>query len=299
MIHGVHAALVTPRRDGSNEIDHAAALDLVEFACGSGLDGIVLLGTTGEFVHFDIGDRVKLMRLAIKRSRLPVTVNVSHSTLEGAIHLARESAACGAASLLLMPPYFFGYSQSDIESFYLRFAREADSNLPTLIYNMPAVTTPLEFGTVMRLIATGLFTGVKDSSGRLDDFRRMKAVKSQTPFCILIGADQVFAEARQEGADGAISGVASAVPELLVGLEKAIAEGSGGKRDRLEARLHEFVAWASRFPIPIGVRLAVGLRGLKVGPAACPPGSEAAQRISEFREWFHGWLPAVLEEARA
>ena len=126
-IHGVHAALVTPRRADAHEIDFGAALELVDFACRSGCDGIVLLGSTGEFLHFDIDERLKLMRLAIKRSRVPVSVNVSHSSLEGALALAREAVSQGAAALLLMPPYFFPYEQPDIQEFYLRFARAAGS----------------------------------------------------------------------------------------------------------------------------------------------------------------------------
>lgn len=298
MIQGVHAALVTPRRGGGNEIDLAAALELVDFASASGLNGVVLLGTTGEFIHFDLAERLKLMRLAIKRSRAPVTVNVSHSTLDGAILLAREAASCGASAVLLMPPYFFDYGQAEIEEFFLQFARGAGIPLPVLLYNMPVVTTPIEFDTLLRLLNTGLFAGVKDSSGRMEGFRRMKAFQSQMSFSILIGDDRIYADARQEGASGVISGVACALPELLLGLEKAIATGAVQKRDRLEARLHEFIAWISRFPSFAGIKEAAALRGLKIGPPACPLSEQTGRLLAEFREWFGRWLPAVLEEAR-
>jgi dihydrodipicolinate synthase/N-acetylneuraminate lyase len=291
MMQGVHAALVTPRRDSGNEIDVSAALELVDFACRSGLDGIVLLGTTGEFIHFDLAERVKLMRLAIKRSALPVTVNISHSSLGGAVALAREAASCGAAALLLMPPYFFRYEQAEIEEFYLRFAAEAGVSLPVLLYNMPAVTTPLELDTLLRLLATGRFVGVKDSSGRM-------AARTQTPFVILIGDDRIYTEARLEGADGLISGVASTLPELLLGLANAIRSSAIQKRDRLEARLHEFIAWAARFPFPLALKEAASMRGLKMGAPACPLAPATAARLEQFREWFQGWLPVVLEEAR-
>ncbi|MCL6543677.1 MAG: dihydrodipicolinate synthase family protein [Bryobacteraceae bacterium] len=298
MLQGVHAALVTPRRDSGSEIDVSAALELVDFACRSGLDGIVLLGTTGEFIHFDLAERIKLMRLAIKRSTLPVTVNISHSSLGGAVALAREAAASGAAALLLMPPYFFRYEQAEIEEFYLRFAAEAGVPLPVLLYNMPAVTTPLELDTLLRLLATGRFAGVKDSSGRMDEFRRMKAARAQTPFVILIGDDRIYTEARMEGADGLISGVASTLPELLVGLANAILSNATQKRDRLEARLHEFIAWSVRFPFPLALKEAASLRGLKMGAPACPLAPATVARLEQFREWFQGWLPVVLEEAR-
>jgi 4-hydroxy-tetrahydrodipicolinate synthase len=295
-MHGVHAALVTPRRADGLEIDFGAALDLVDFACRSGCDGIVLSGATGEFIHFDIAERLKLMRLAIKRSRVPVTVNVSHSSLEGALVLAREALSQGAATLLLMPPYFFPYGQPEIQEFYLRFARAAGSRIPILLYNIPAFTSPIHFDTLTHLLATGLYAGVKDSSGNLDDFRGMKTLQAQSPFTLLTGNDKIFTVARQEGSDGIISGVASALPELLVGLEKAISGGAAQKRDRLEARLQEFIVWIERFPFPFGIKEAVNLRGLKTGPHALPPSTETERTLGEFREWFRGWLPEALKE---
>lgn len=237
------------------------------------------------------------MRLAIKRSRVPVTVNVSHSSLEGALALAREALSQGAAALLLMPPYFFPYGQPDIQEFYLRFARAAGSRIPVLLYNIPAFTSPIHFDTLAPLLATGMYAGIKDSSGSLEGFRRMKTLHAQSPFTLLIGADGIFTRAREEGADGTISGVASALPELLVGLEKAISSGATQKRDKLDARLQELIVWIARFPFPCAIKEAVNLRGLKTGPHASPPSPETERTLGEFREWFRGWLPEVLTES--
>ena len=96
---------------------------------------------------------------------------------------------------------------------------------------------------------------------------------------------------------GLISGVASALPELLVGLEKAISGGAAQKRDRLDARLQEFLVWLTRFPFPFGIKEAVTLRGMKAGPHALPPSKETERKLGVFREWFRGWLPEVLKEA--
>jgi 4-hydroxy-tetrahydrodipicolinate synthase len=199
--------------------------------------------------------------------------------------------------LLLMPPYFFTYGQPDIEEFYLRFARAAGSRIPILLYNIPAFTSPIQFDTLAHLLATGLYAGIKDSSGNLDEFRRMKALRTQTPFTFLTGNDRIFTVQRQEGSDGIVSGVASALPELIVALEKAISSGAAQKRDKLDARLQEFIAWIARFPFPFAIKEAVNLRGMKTGPHALPPSTETERTLGEFREWFRAWLPEVLKEA--
>ena len=118
-------------------IDLGATLEMIDFLCQSGLQGITLLGSTGEFVHFALDDRRHMVKFAVKRSRLPILVNVSHSTLDGAIELAREATSAGVAGILLMPPYYFPQEQDAIRSFYLAFAAALGDALPIYLYNIP------------------------------------------------------------------------------------------------------------------------------------------------------------------
>src|SRR5438552_19188477 len=97
---GVYAALATPRRPNSIEADAAALLDYLDAIVRAGVDGLVLFGSTGEFVHFDLGERMRLLMFAVRRSRVPVLVNVSHSTLVGAVDLAEHAVEIGASGLL-------------------------------------------------------------------------------------------------------------------------------------------------------------------------------------------------------
>jgi len=296
-VRGVNVAAITPWREGP-AIDLGAAFELIEYLSASGAAGIALLGSTGEFLHFELAERLRLLCLGIKRSRVPVIAGVAHSSLDGALTLAREAACAGAAALLLMPPYFFHYSQPEIREFYLRFAAELKEPVPILLYNIPFFTSPIACETALELLATGLFAGIKDSSGDFAYFERLRAARDQRPFNLLVGNDIIFTRARAAGADGVISGVACAAPELMLGLERAIAAGAAEKTARLEARLQEFISWADRFPAPIGVREAVAVRGLKVGPSAVPFGPELQRQLAEFRAWFKTWLPEVQKEAQ-
>ncbi|MDE3196322.1 MAG: dihydrodipicolinate synthase family protein, partial [Acidobacteriota bacterium] len=104
-LSGVFAAAVTPNRIGTREADYSGLMDLLDFLAGAGVDGICLLGSTGEFLHYPFGDRQRLVYLGAKRSRVPLLVGVGHSTLRGALELAGEAISAGADGLLLMPPY--------------------------------------------------------------------------------------------------------------------------------------------------------------------------------------------------
>jgi 4-hydroxy-tetrahydrodipicolinate synthase len=295
---GVNVAAITPRRAGS-EMDLAAVFELLDFFGRSGVNGVSLMGATGEFVHFDLEERARLITLAVKRSRVPVIPGVGHSTLDGAVLLAREAAAAGAVGVLLMPPYFYRYSQEEVREFYLCFARELQGAAPVFLYNIPAFTNEIACDTALELLATGLFAGIKDSGGKWEDFERLKAARDggARRFTLLAGDDALYRRARDAGADGVVSGAACAVPELMVALDRSIMAGRGEAADRMEGRLEELLGWLRRFPTPAGIREALRLRGLRTGPGAAPLGEAGKAQMAEFREWFQGWLPAVLREA--
>jgi 4-hydroxy-tetrahydrodipicolinate synthase len=287
---GVIAAAVTPHGKHGDEPDIGATLELIDFLCAAGVQGIALLGSTGEFVNLNFDDRVRLVYLAVKRSRVPVLAGVSHSTLDGALALGREASAAGAAGLLLMPPFFFRYGQPEIREFYLRFRAEMSHGAPVYLYNIPAFTSEISSETAAQLLSTGRFAGIKDSSGGWDNFQALSQSKQEHPFTLLVGHDAIFARARMAGADGVVSGVACAMPELLLALDRAIARHDEAQIERLDARLHEFLARIERFPTPVAIKAALAARGIQTGPPPVPLAGETQAALDEFREWFRVWL---------
>ena len=295
-LEGILVAAVTPREPQEYSIDLGATLELVDFLGERGANGIALLGSTGEFVHFGVDDRCHMVNFAAKRSRLPLLVNVSHSTLDGAVHMAREAAGAGVAGVLLMPPYYFRYSQDAIVSFYRSFAAEIGDRVPIYLYNIPCFNNEIGIAAAKHLLGGGEFAGIKDSSGSLDYFAALREQAAKTPFDVFVGDERIYARARSAGAQGAVSGVACALPELMAAIEKT---ATGGARDRLgplETRLAEFMDWIEPFPAPAGIKAAVRQRGLKVGALAVPLGEETGRKLAQFAEWFQGWLPEVLRE---
>jgi 4-hydroxy-tetrahydrodipicolinate synthase len=298
-ITGVYAAAVTPRRLGMQDINLGVMWDVIDFLVQYGIDGIVLLGSTGEFVHYSNSERMRLVGLAPKRSRVPVIINVSHSTLDGTLELAQAAAASGAAGVLVMPPYFFRYGANDLFVFYEQFEREADIDIPTLLYNIPCFTNVLPFSVSERLLREGLAQGMKDSSGDLTGYEQLARLRAEKPFTYMMGSDSLFVRARSEGGvDGGVSGIASAVPELLVALNRAIGNNSQEIVARLEERLRQFIGWTDRLAVPVCIKEAAAVRGLKLGPHAIPARGEQERTIAQFREWFKGWLGDVQRECR-
>ena len=236
---GIYTAAVTPRLDGKIAIDTPAALDLIDWLCDHGVHGIVLMGSTGEFVHHTIEERIAYAATVVKHSRVPVLVNASHSSYDGALQLARGARDCGAAGTVLMPPYFFRYTQQQLFDFFQKFGEDFDAKL--FLYNIPFFTTPLEASTAQRLLETGRFSGIKDSSGNVDYLAKLLPLRDENT-AVFVGNDVVFHSLRVAGADGVVSGVSCALPELMLAMDRAIADEEGRIGEWVLARFNDSAA---------------------------------------------------------
>lgn len=295
---GPMAAAVTPSRPDTYQMDLAACLEVIDFLCLSQVRAIALFGATGEFPHFSVEDRVRLAHMAIKRSRVPVIVNATHSCFEESRTIIDHAASEGAGGILLQPPSYFRYAAPEIRQYFVDMIEEFEGRIPILLYNLPFFNNAIPAEVACELLGSGQAAGIKDSSGDLAYFGELLRVRQSVEFPLIVGNDNVFVEARRRGADGVISGCAAAVPELLVNLDHAIVEGNELKVAELSLLLDEFIQHIERFPGPLGIRECLSTRGLKMGARAIPFAKETERKAAELREWFQGWLPGMLSKAK-
>ena len=291
---GVYAALATPCLHGKVEPDTAAFLDYIDHVVNGGVNGLVFFGATGEFVHFVPSDRMRTASLGIKRSRVPVLVNVSHSTLSGTLELGRQAVDIGAAGALLMPPYFYRYEDGEIARFFDEFLQVMEGTISIYLYDLPIFTNPISPKLAGYLLAAGAFAGIKDSSGDWGNFEELRRLRKQHRFQLMIGNELIYMQALSEGADGIVSGVAAALPELPVAMNRAKESADLEGFQNLAVYMNDFMEWAAKFPATVAIKQAAELRGwMKVEPAV-PLGQKTGAEMREFCKWFEGWLPNAL-----
>jgi 4-hydroxy-tetrahydrodipicolinate synthase len=296
-MRGIYVAAVTPWAAG-DRFNDAALERHIEMLVAAGIDGICVGGSTGEFPRMDTSERKRLLRavLGIVNRRMPVLAGVGHASLEGTIELIQSAA--GAEAVVVPPPYYFPYSQPEVLAFFRCAAGAA--KVPVFIYNIPQFTTGIQPGTALRLLADGTCAGIKDSSGCTDMLEALAGERRRLPFVFFCGSDEHLSRALEMGADGGLSGIAACAPELLVDLYRASRAGDRSGLDRANGLLREFIARLAAFPPPVGIRLALEVRGIPVGPHAVPLAPETEQRAREFRLWVENWLlqTAVLAAGR-
>jgi dihydrodipicolinate synthase/N-acetylneuraminate lyase len=227
---------------------------------------------------------------------VPVVVNVSHSTLEGTLLLAESALTAEAAGILAMPPYFYRYTDAQLLAFYRRLAQVVEGRTRLFLYNLPFFTNRLSYGVIEPLLLSGAYAGIKDSSGDRDLLRRLNTLHTTNPFIWLAGNESLYLEARLGGADGIVSGVAGAIPELIVAMDRAIAGKSSAQAVRLNGLLTEFLGWLDKFPATIAIKQAAVARGWKLDHSAFHFDEGTHIEIHTFRRWLEEWLPRTLAE---
>jgi 4-hydroxy-tetrahydrodipicolinate synthase len=135
--------------------------------------------------------------------------------------------------------------------------------------------------TATHLLESGCFAGIVEDGERLPT----------GDYAVLAGDDRVLVEARRAGR-GVLSAAACAAPELTMALNAAIGAGDGETVTRLEGKRQELLWWLDRFPVPVGIKTAVQVRGIQTGPLPVPLSAGKQQCLEQFREWFKTWLPA-------
>ncbi len=290
LFQGIFAAALTPVDDAGRP-DLAAFDKLVDFLVESGVDGICVGGATGEFPNFSLLERQKLAERAA--ARLPphktLLVGIGAPSLRQVLELGRSAVAAGARGLLLPTPYYFRYQQHDLEAFF----RHVSSTLraPCLLYDLPAFTNPIETATAVALLRSEPhIVGMKDSSGsasRLDELVRERGAAS---WSLLVGDDLLLGRGLDAGWNGAISGLASCCPELLVALHRAVTRGEVSERARCEAKLAHLAEQLAPFPTPWGIRLVLRARGLHAGPLPWPLSAIRQGQVDRFETWVAEWL---------
>lgn len=294
-VTGVWAALLTPRT-AAGGVDQQALTRHIEFLRARGVTGVVANGATGEYPR-TTPEQFHALLEVLRTAGVSFLCGIGSADFESSVAMGQAAFRAGARAVLLPAPYFFPYSQQDIQCYFRAVAEAAGG--PVLLYNLPRFTTPIEPRTALEVIRAGPpVAGIKDSSGSLDILRLLTA-EGPAEACRIVGDDHVLTAALREGVcDGVISGVASVLPDLITFLFEHASESGGQEYQERKRQLGEFIEWLDRFPVPWGLKWAAEWRGL--APARFPlPLSNDRRRCAEtFHEWFSARLSSDRDLAR-
>jgi dihydrodipicolinate synthase/N-acetylneuraminate lyase len=264
-ITGTLAAAITPLRDGGRRLDEEAMAPLIDFYAATGIDGLLVLGTTGEGMLFESDERRRVAELAVQSAaelavqsaaELAVIVHCGAQTTPQTTARAAHAAEAGADGVAVIGPPYFALTPDELLEHFAA-AAAACAPLPFYVYeyaDRSGYAIPIEVVRALRERAENL-VGMKVSDAPFTHV---------APYLIpgldvFIGAEAVIPEGLAAGAAGAVSGVAAAFPEAVAALVK----DPNSERARLVRSLR--VALSAR-PFQASVKAALTLRGVPIRP---------------------------------
>ena len=219
---GIISPLVTPLLD-NDTLDIEGLERLIEHTISGGVNGVFILGTTGEFASLSYRLRIELIKRTCSkvRNRIPVLVGITDSAFQESLNLANVASDSGADAVVLSPPYYYASGQPELLEYLERIMKQMP--LPLFIYNMPVHTKVIfEPETVKASAEIPGIIGLKDSSANLVYLNQVRfLLKDRSDFTFMVGPEELTSEFVLMGGHGGVNGGANMFPELYVELYDA------------------------------------------------------------------------------
>jgi 4-hydroxy-tetrahydrodipicolinate synthase len=173
--------------------------------------GIIVLGTTGEFLTVSDEERRLLVETAIEHvgGRIPVLVGAMNASTTRAVRNAREAEELGADGLMILPPYYYTPTEDEIFGYY-RAICEAVS-LPIMLYNNP-VTSNVDMSAKLVGRLTRAFENIRYIKEASMDVGRVYDVVEETEGVMNVFAGERIVESFTLGAVGYVNPYGNYIP---------------------------------------------------------------------------------------
>ncbi len=135
---GIWPVAPTPfLEDGA--VDYDGMRRVIDCMVDQGCDGICILANFSEQFLLTDDERRRLTELSLEHmaGRLPVIVTISHFATDIAVARARHAKDCGAAIVMMMPPYHGALMRGTPEQTFEQFARVGAVGLPIMVQYAP------------------------------------------------------------------------------------------------------------------------------------------------------------------
>lgn len=279
-VNGLFTALITPF-DDQGRVDLKALAKLVEFQVSKGVDGIFPCGSTGLGPMLGMDERKSIAETVTRSAEGKVTVvmQVGCADTPSTVELARHSEKVGATAVASLTPYYYKPGDKAIIKHFETIS--ASVTIPVFAYNIPPFTGNNILPSTASLLArSGAIAGIKDSSR---DFLQLLDLIEAVPeeFVVMNGTEEYGLFAIMSGADGLVSGGASALPELFKTLVDLERKGDHQTALQIQKKVQRVKDLVGRAPIPAYYEI-LRKRGIDCGVPRPPfliPGSEATSEI--------------------
>ncbi len=271
-ISGTFTVLITPF-DKNGQLDVEGFRQNIRYQVSHGIDGIVVLGTTGEAPTLSHAEKEYIMRIAREESyrKCHFMVGTGSYSTQQTIENTQAAKDAGADSVLVIAPYYNRPTQEGLFQHYEALAKAID--IPIIIYNHPIRTGQnLQTETLKRLAIIENIVGVKESSGNV--LQIMEVIENILPirpdFSIMSGDDILTYPLITLGGHGIFSVLGNLLPQQVKNLCDVALTGDFSQARNLHYELLPYFRSIFIETNPIPIKTAMNLMNFPAGPCRLP-----------------------------
>lgn len=238
MFKGIYTPIITPFNE-KEEVDFGKMKHNLEKWQKTNLDGIVVLGSNGEFVYLSKEEKLQVVEFVVKNfdSDKRIIVGTSYDSTKETISFSNQVANLGADAVLVLPPHYYKGGMKE-EVLYHYFIEVADAcPIPVMLYNMPANTgINMSSSLVARMSEHPNIVGIKDTSGNIVQLSEIVR-DTRDDFAVFAGNAGYLLPSLTIGAKGATVALGNILPDDCCRLLQLFEEGKIAEARALQLKL--------------------------------------------------------------
>lgn len=254
---GIATALITPfAEDGG--IDYEQFGKIIDWQIESGIDALVVCGTTGEASTLSDDEHRDAIAYAAKRAagRVPIIAGTGSNDTAYALDLTRCACEAGADAVLVVTPYYNKATQKGLVQMFTSIADA--STVPVILYNVPSRTgVNIEPDTYRILADHENIAGIKEANGNISKIvETMSYVNGKLD--LYSGNDDQIVPLMALGGVGAISVLSNIMPKETCEIAHRFFEGDIAGAAALQYKYHSLIdaLFSEVNPIPVKAAMA-------------------------------------------
>lgn len=221
---GSYTVTITPFTEDGSKIDLVAWKKFLDWQLAVGVPGIIILGTTGEFLTITDDERHLFVDETVKyiKGRIPVLVGTMNAHTPNAVRYSREAEDLGADGLMIIPPYYYTPTDDEIFLYYQAICEK--TSIPIMLYNNP-FTSNVDMSAKLVGRLTRAFEQIRYIKEASQDTARVFDIIEETGGVMNVFAGQRIVESYMMGAVGYVNPYGNYIPRASHRICDFIVEG--------------------------------------------------------------------------
>ena len=235
---GSFTVAVTPFTEDLANIDFSAWQKFLDWQLSEGVPGIIILGTTGEFLTIKDEERQEFVESTVNhiKNRIPVLVGTANAHTPNAVRYSKEAEELGADGLMISPPYYYTPTHDEIFNYYKEICEQV--SIPIMLYNNP-FTTNVDMPPKLIAKLTKDFEQIRYIKEASMDAARVFDIIVATDGIMNVFAGERIVESYLLGAVGYVNPYGNYIPKASTRICEMMTDGRVSEAKRIQHLIDE------------------------------------------------------------